>query len=323
MQNVAGKITIGNTALRTGKNSQILAVDVQAAFAVPVHRCLVTLQGRAPAVVKTGAPVRVELGYDQQLSPVFAGQVRSIEAGLTEVRIEALSSFTALTSACLNLLYEKQVAREIVDNVLGRLKIKKGRLEPGVKFGSYALGAGRSAWANLQALAEQCGFDFYADVEDRAVFGAYRPSRVHDFQYGAHILEYTWETHSERYAGVQVQGESPAGQGQSEEASSWLTKKEVKGTAGKTSGSVLRLVDPTARNPSQASAIAGNHWRRSKVLASGRVRVIGAPAVALGDAIRLSRMPVAGHNGVLRVVAVRHRLHPATGFITEVSWEKR
>lgn len=323
MQNVAGKITIGNTVLRTGKNSRIVAVDVQAAMAVPVHRCLVTVQGGAPPAVKTGALVRVELGYDQQLSPVFTGHVRSIEAGLAEVRIEALSSFTALTGAYLNLLYEKQTAREIADNVLGRLKIKKGRLEPGVKFASYALSAGRSAWANLQALAEQCGFDFYADVEDRAFFGAYRPARVHDLQYGAHILDYTWETHGERYAGVEVQGESPAGQGQSEEASPWLTKKEVKGRAGKTSGSVLRLVDPTARNPSQASTIAGNLWQRSKVLASGRVRVLGAPAVALGDAIRLARMPVAGHNGALRVVAVRHRLHAATGFITEVSWEKR
>ena len=44
--------------------------------------------------------------------------------------------------------------------------------------------------------------------------------------------------------GVEVYGSSPAGQGQGEDASSWLTKKDVKGAAGKSTGRVHRVADP-------------------------------------------------------------------------------
>lgn len=322
MQTVACKIVLGSTTLRSDSSSHLVSVETQAAFPVPVHRCRIVLDGTATVNAQAGAEVQVELGYDKTLSRVFTGQVQRIESGLTHIRIEALSVFAALTAARINQVYEKQSAQEIVQDLLGKADVKQGKLETGVKFASYTVSASRSAWAHLNSLAEQCGFDLYADVEDRAVFAAYQPSRTHDFQYGKHILDYSWEQLPPSFVGVEVNGESPAGQGESDDASPWLTKKEVKGSAGQSSGHVLRLVEPTARTQDLAREMADNRWQRSKVEASGQVRLIGAPAVALGDAIQLAQMPVSAHNGVLRVTGVRHRLTPSRGFVTDVSWEK-
>ena len=322
MQNIAGKITIGNSTLRLGKNSRIVALDVQSALSIPAHRSQIVADAASGITAKPGDVVKVELGYDAQVNRIFTGRVHSLAAGLTHLHVEALSAFALLAAAHINLVYEKQTAREIVDNVLGRVKVKAGKLEPGVRFTSYTLGAGRSAWANLQALAEQCGFDFYADADDRATFAAWKPTKVHDCRYGANILQYSWENVPEPFAGIEVYGESPAGQGQSDDAAPWLTKKEVKGRAGQSRGNVLRLVDPTARNQNLAGEVARRQWQRYTVQARGHVQLVGTSAIRLGDAIRLVDAP-GTQPGPLRVTGVRHRLNSTVGFITDVDWEKR
>lgn len=322
MQNAAGKITVGGTTLRTGKDSYLLSVNTQASLDTPVHSCQIVVSMGSRLSVRPGTTVQVELGYGNESSRVFTGRVQSVDAGLSQIHIEALSDFSALIKARVNLVYEKQTAGAIVENLLGRFNIEKSKVEPGINFPSYTLSAGRTAWANLRQLAEQCGFDFYADVQDQAVFAAYRPAKTHEFQYGSHILDYTWASLADAFVGVEVCGESPSGQGQGNDASVWLTKKEVKGTAGRTRGKVLRLVDPTARTPSMAREIAGNQWQRYKAQAKGQLSLLGTPEVGLGDAIQLSKMPPA-HRGQLRVTGVRHRLNSASGFLTDVSWEKR
>jgi hypothetical protein len=330
MQNIAGKITIGNSTLRLGKNSRIVAIDVQCALNIPAHRGRIIADAPAGITAKPGDLVQVELGpeiypeiYDDaQVNRIFTGRVHSLAAGLTHLQVEALSAFSLLAAAHINLVYEKQTAREIVDDVLRRVKVKAGKLEPGVRFAAYTLSAGRSAWANLQGLAEQCGFDFYADADDCATFAAWKPTKVHDCRYGTNILEYTWENVPEPFAGVEVYGESPAGQGQSDEAAPWLTKKEVKGRAGQSRGNVLRLVDPIARNQNLAGEIARRQWQRYNITARGHVRLVGTSAIRLGDAIRLVGAPGA-QSGLLRVIGVRHRLNSALGFVTDIDWEKR
>lgn len=322
MQNVAYKITLGGTTLQSGNKSRLLSLDVQAALNVPSHRCQITVDANVPLTVNAQDRVQVELGYDTTLRRVFTGQASRVAAHLTQVQVEALSSFTALTHAHVNQVYEKQTAQEIVENQLGKLKVKKARVEKGVNFASYTLSASRSVWANLQTLAQQCGFDFYADHEDQACFAAYRPSQIHQFTYGTHILEYQWESFSQPVDGIEVYGESPAGQGQSDDASTWLTKKEVKGRAGQSTGTLLRLVDASARNPNLANEIANNRLTSYKATARGRVCLLGAPEVRLGDAIKLAQMPVAAHNSQLRVIGVRHRISVSRGFTTDVDWEK-
>ena len=75
MQNIAGKITIGNTTLRLGKNSRIVALDVQSALGIPVHRCQIMVDAAAGITAKPGERVKVELGYDAQVNRIFTGRL--------------------------------------------------------------------------------------------------------------------------------------------------------------------------------------------------------------------------------------------------------
>jgi hypothetical protein len=80
MQNIAGKITIGNSTLRLGKNSRIVALDVQSALSIPAHRSQIVADAASGITAKPGDVVKVELGYDAQVNRIFTGRVHSLAA---------------------------------------------------------------------------------------------------------------------------------------------------------------------------------------------------------------------------------------------------
>ncbi len=322
MFDVSYKIDIGGNSFQSGSARRLLDMATHASLGLSVNACRLVLEAQDAPAVQSGDDVKVELGYADSLTPVFTGKVSSVAYSVTELRVEALSAFAALTAARFNLVYEKQTAGDIVSDVLGRLAVGKNTVNPGVTFPTYVLHDGRTVWDQLHNLACGCDFLFYADGKDQAVFKAYAPQQTHEFQYGVHILDYDSDNLASTIEGVEVYGESPAGQGQSDDASSWLTKKEVKGSAGASSGKVLRLADATARNQNLARSLATNLMNGYKVQARGRVRVLGTPEVQLGDAVKLAKLPVASQNGTFRITAVRQRLSVRRGFTTEVAWEK-
>jgi hypothetical protein len=323
MQNVAHKITLGGANLQAGKDSPLLALTTRAELGVPVNACRIVLDGQAQVSAKPGDDVRVELGYDSTLTKVFSGKLDTIERGLQRITVEALGSFAALSAARLNRLYEKQNAGEIVGDLLGKQKVRKGTLENGEKFATFVVSDHQTVWAVIAELAQRCGFDFYADPEDKAIFKAHAAQQTHAFSYGVDILEYAQDSCAPAIDGVEVYGESPVGQGQGDDASSWLTKKAVKGTAGKSSGNLRRLSDASARTQSLVKSVAENILKTYQAQASGRLRVLGAPDVRLGDAVRIADMPDTAQNGTFKVTGVRHRLNAQIGFVTDVTWEKR
>lgn len=322
MQNIVYKITVGNTTLRTGTASRLLRLVTRAALAVPVHSCQLTVEAGVPLDIQPDAAVQIELGDNEELHQVFTGRMSRLQTSITTIQLEAFSSFSHLTRAHINGVYEKQSAGEIVDDLLGKLNVKKGKVEAGVQFATYTVSARHTAWAELHTLAQKCGFVLYADTADRAIFGKYQPGKTQRCHYGVHLLDYTWENRALPFDGVEIYGESPVGQGQSDEATAWLTKKEVKGAAGQTTGNVLRRVDATARTQNLARTLADNYRQGYQRQACGHVRLLGAPQVRLGDGLELAQMPVAAHNGLLHVTGVSHHLSITHGFVTEVSWEK-
>lgn len=322
MLNVAWKATLGNTTLASGRAGGLLALETSADLSVPLHSCRMVLDGRASVSAVPGDPVKVELGYDTDLSLVFTGVAASIALGIERHRVEALSSFAALTAARCNSLYEKQTAGDIVSDLLRKLGMKKAAVGVGENFASFAVSDREPVWESLRGLAVRCGFDFYADTEDKAVFQRYAVGRTHTFQYGTNILSFEFSSEKPPLDGVEVYGESPAGQGQGDEAGSWLTKKPVKGTAGRSSGNVLRVADPSARTESAARDIAKNLFDAQQVKARGTLKVIGAPKVRLGDAVQISSMGDSSRNGMFKVTGIRHSVSSQTGFTTRIAWEK-
>jgi hypothetical protein len=322
MLNVAYKITLGSDSLKSGKSGLLVGLDCRASLGIPANSCGVRLDGQASLGAKPGDEVKVELGYDKSLEKVFTGKVARIERALDYVRVEALGSFTELAAWRLNRVYEKQNAGDIAGDLLGKLKIGKGSLESGEKFATFVVSDRETVWDALFGLALRCGFDFYADTSDKANFKKFAAKTTHTFEYGAHILEFEQEALAPALDGVEIYGESPVGQGQGEDASSWLTKKTVKGSAGKTSGRVLRQVDASARTQSLVRSLAGNILKASQAESRGRIRTLGAPQVKLGDSVKVSKLPEASQNGTYKVTGVRHQLNHKVGFVTEITWEK-
>lgn len=323
MLNVAYKVTLGSDAYSSGDAAvPVLALRTEAAFAVPVNVCRVALHGLAEVGAAAGDPVSVQLGYGDSLETVFTGTVASVAHGLGRIEVEAVGALAQLAAWRVNLLYEQETAGGIVGDVLGRLNIAKGKVETGIKLPTFAMDDGRSAWAHLRGLASRCGFDFWADTDDKPQFRAYDPADTHTLTYGADLLAWEHDARPAGWDGVVVLGESPAGQGQGDDASDWLTKKEVKGTAGETSGRILRIADPAARTPNLAADVAAGALVEWAVTARGTARVLGAPAVKLGDAVSFEKLPVSDQNGDARVTAVRHRLDARGGFVTTLAWER-
>lgn len=322
MLNVGYRVTLGGTTVASGPDSTLLGLEVRAGLRVPVNACRLTLHALSEAAPAAGDPVEVELGYDESLEKVFTGTVTSVAHGLQRVEVEAMGAFAALASARLNLLYEQETAGGIAEDVLGKLAVTKGTVEAGLKFASFALDDRRSVWAQLHDLARRCGFEFFADERDRCQFRVHGPQNTHPFTFGVDVLDFEHDARPSAVEGVEVHGASPAGQGQGDDASSWFTKKEVKGSAGESAGKVLRLVDPAARTQNLAGDVAKGILAGHARTAEGRVRVLGAPKVRLGDAVKLEKLPAAAQNGEARVISVTHRLGSRTGFTTLVAWER-
>lgn len=321
---VSYQVTLGETTYQSGRASQLLDLRSEAALTIPVNRCALVIAAPLEKAIAPADPVMVSLGYDDQTTPIFSGQVKTVRWSLDQVYIEAHSQFTALTQAYFNLLYEKSTAGDIVKNIAqNRLKLKTQTIENGLKFPSYALGDRYSAYDHLQQLARQCGFDLYADPADKVVFAPYKLGQAAKFTYGLDLLGYTCDRQIPAVAGVEIYGESPASQGQGEDATSWLTKNEVKGTAGKSTGTLYRQFDATARTQAAASKIAQACLDRKTPKRYGSIKGLGNAQVRMGHSVALVDLPTTDHNGTFKAIAVAHRLNQQQGFWTTVHWEEQ
>jgi hypothetical protein len=315
------QIAIGSTTYTAKDRFHLIDLQATAALNIPVNHCRIRLTSPGHLTIAASDPVSVKLGYGSDAALVFTGMVESVEWQCDHVTVYGSGSFRALTVAHFNLLYEQSQAGEIVKDVTQRLDLAIARVDNGWKFPVYALGHQISAYDQLRVLADQCGLDFYATVEDKLVFARYNPARTHRFTYGDQILGATLDQPAPRITGVEVYGESPSSQGQGEQAYSWLTKKEVKGLAG--SGSYrLQLDNPTARTQAIADNIAQTLLTRQQQKQRGQLKVVGAPQVQLGDAIAISKLPLDQQNGSFKVIGVIHRLNCYQGFYTLINWEQ-
>ena len=314
------RVTLGATTYRSAAHSRLVGLRTQAALSTPVNSAWIALAPAAGVSVAPGDAVSVELGYGDDLKTLFTGTVETVDWGIEQVAFRAAGAARALVNARFNRFFEKSKAGDIVANVAGLLDVATGSVEPGLEFQAYAFSDGVTTWDGLRQLAERCGFDLYADVKDQLVFAKYTPAKTHPFQFGVNVLSLRVDRPAETITGAEVYGESPSSFGQGQEAYSWLTKKDVKGTAGGIGGSggnggiIARRFDPAVRTEEDAGRVAQAVLAALSARRACTLKALGAPAVRLGDAVEISRMPQADQNGTFKVIAVSHRLDVKTGF---------
>lgn len=323
MVQVDYKLTLGSTIYTPEDTSRLLQLRMNASLTIPVHSCILVLSASASLSCQPEQDVILELGYKGARSRVFTGKISQVEWGIQQTVITAESCFRQLTCTRLNRLFEKSSAADIVNSVAQTCAgVTVSKAESGIQFPVYTLGNRQTAWEHLQFLAQQCGMDLYADTQDKLVFAKYSPAQTHDCTYGVNVLALEMQQQQPAIAGIEVYGESPASQGQGDQSYPWLAKKEVKGKAGKTSATTLRIVDPTARTEDIADKIAEAYLKAKTSLRQGRIQLLGNGAAKLGDGIKIAKMPVQAQNGNFKITAVTHTLNYHSGFYTTLEWEE-
>ena len=100
-----------------------------------------------------------------------------------------------------------------------------------------------------------------------------------------------------------------------------MTKKEVKGSAGSTSGIVRRISDPSARSQQGSAQMAEALLGALSTKKRGILKTLGAPKVKLGHTVKVSKMPAGDQNGSYKVTGVEHRIGRGKGWVTVLGIE--
>lgn len=316
----------GITAASDSLTKSGLPVSVQVDLRLNQINTAIVRLGPVPGgSVAVGDPVEIEMGYDDGgTDKVFAGVVTELRRQAGGYTIWCSSAMHCLTRLNVNKVYEQQSAGDIVSDLAGIAELSSGSVEAGLSYPFYAIGSDRHLLGHLLVLAGRDGFDLYADVDDALVYAAYSSplGLVPKLRYGAEILEFHAEEQAAKVDGVEVYGESPASLGEGDKAYSWLTKEEVKGNAGSSSGNVRRVAVASIRNQDAAGIAAENILAALSLKNSGWVEALGTAGPVLGGSIQLSDIPDDGPNGSYKVTGVRHRLDKTHGFITTVHWRE-
>jgi hypothetical protein len=320
---IAYKITIGSSTFKSQDNTILKELMVNSALNIPVNSAEISIANIDGADIKLGDPVTIELGADGNTKTVFTGKVGAVAAALNLTQIVAVSGVEPLTRNYCDMTFENKSAGEIFKQMMAISNAATGKVEDGVKFSRYVITNGKNIWQHLKLLSQYSGTDLYTDAGDKVNFIKYQKSSGITFTYGETILEAEKETVAPPIDGIEVFGESPAGQGQSDEANFWFKKDEVIGRAGKTSGTVIRRSVFAARNKNLCDTIAANLFDDANIKATGRVVVLNGESIELGRTITLKNVPVKGIDGSYKVTAMKHLLNEQSGFTTEILWEEK
>lgn len=318
MLNISHHIKIGGKTHSSTQNSRLIALRTSSDLDIPVNSCRISLSHPEDLSVALEDEVVMELGYGDDLKTVFTGTVTQIDWQIAQVHIEASSQFIQLVQSHFNLFFEKSKAGDIVSSISQETDVKTGKVENGLEFDFYTIGNNISAYQHIKQLALQCGFDIYADEKDKLIFAPASGGDSHPFQFGINILSLSIEKIKKPFKSVQVFGESPASHGEGKDAASWLTKKEVTGTASGTGNIQRDLIDPTARSQETATKIAEAYFKNQYPEQVGVLIALGNATIKLGDEIEVSKMPTAEQNGTYKVSAIHHIISVRKGFISKI-----
>lgn len=322
MLNVDHRITIDGDVWSSTEHSRLIGLQVSASMNIPVNECQLQMTYPIGLSMEPEQEIEVELGHNGSLKTVFTGTIEAADWQIEQISIRAASAVRKLAGAKYNLYFDRPKAGDIVSALCKEADVDTAKVDPGIIFDFYAVGANLSAFEHIRRLALNNGFDLYTDPDDKLVFTLPIPGTPHDFQFGINILNLQLEHPQAQLSGISIYGESPTSLGQGPDAASWLTKKEVKGEAGDQSGIVKHIVEPAARSLQNAVLMAQARILKEKEKKHGRLKILGDSAIQLGDMALILLMPAEQQNGLYKITGITHSIHPIKGFVTILNIEE-
>lgn len=264
------------------------------------------------AGAQPGSKASVAIGEADSEGDVWSGEISTARATPAGVVLEGLSPTVELSRTRRSETYQNQTAGAIAKDLAGSVQIDK--VQADLQLPSYSIDSRRTVWAWLVDLARLTGSTVATAADGSLRFvPASGGGASHTFRYGAELL--AWNLG--QLAKPDALKVAPHGAGSSAGASKWhwLVHDPVGAGADPT-----RVVG-SFHTKDEADALAkalGEQADRSAVY--GDISVVGEPAVRPGDTVTLKDLP-SGDPGPLRVRQVRHILHTARGYVTEITVE--
>lgn len=313
-------LNIGSKTFSPENGAELVSIKVQRSVGLPIDSCEVFLVGGKNYSFRRDDSVRVQLGYDDKLLPVFSGFVDNIEQGFSKVRLTGLGPTIALLRLRLNRVFLNQTAGKIVRSLAQEAGVNVGAASEGINLPMYVVDDAANAYEHVLRLAERCNFDVYTTEDAQLVFQEWNGGEQHTLEYAKDIINAKELDMSPLYVGAKIFGESPASF-KGSETSHWLTKQEVGGEAG--SGAVLSMHDPAIRDKKTAETVAKAKLNKLKYTLVVGVETVGKPEVKLGDTVILEGVSNSAFKGELEVREVEHFLSKVKGLTSRITcWRK-
>lgn len=314
------QVALGSEKFSPKNGRDVISIKVIRSIGLPTDSCEVFLVGRKDYSFKRDDQVKVQLGYDEELVPVFSGFVDNIEHGISKARLTALGPTVSLLRLRLDRVFLNQTAGEIVGNLAQEVNVKVKEASDGISLPMYVVDYAANAYEHILRLAERCNFDVYITDDEQLVFKEWNGGKKHSFEYGKEIIRVEKLDFYPLYVGARIYGESPASV-KGSDTFHWLTKQEVKGEAG--SGVALSIHDPAIKDKETAENVAKAKLNKLEYTFAAVVETVGKPEIRLGDTIALEGMPSSAIQGELEVRGIEHYLSKVKGFTTRINcWMK-
>lgn len=299
----------------TSKNSEVPSLEIRRKMGLPIDSLEVTLVSRKSYSFKKDDDIAVKLGYDSKVVPVFSGLVDEFEIGISKVRLYGAGKSVKLLNMKINRVYQNQTAGDIVRSLSQDAGLKVKDCDDGIKFPYYVIDERYNAYEHLLKIADRCDFDVYITEEGELVFKRYAGKKKHTLEYGKDVIKAEFLNSPKLYQGTAVYGESPSSS-KGANTYHWLTKKEVKGSAG--SGVLLAIHDVAIKTQDDAGKVSQAVQSRLEYTSSLMVDTVGDPEIRLGDAIVLKGFISNSMKGEYEINGLEHCLSKASGFTSRI-----
>jgi hypothetical protein len=359
MQKVNYKLTIANWSVDSSNDPRTEAVEIETRMSVdsPADYCRISVYappakkkslleeaaGAAMSALGLGGGAKKEEGFsvdirgkkvkpdDQIMVELTAGDVsgtvmtagvQAITSSLGLTTIVGRTGMQGLANTRVNQVYQNQSLSQIVQDLAKQVGIDTGQIDDGSTYSYFVVHESKNVLRHIRELAMRDGVDVYFDENNKLTVQKFTKSSAdHTFYYGIDILDLQLLNYPPVAEHVFAYGESSSSSTGSD-TWHWIVKdlKSVQGEAGK-GAKLLGLNDGAVRTKDLAASLAASKAGALKDSATaGRLRLMGNPAVKLGEAIEIKSAPKPELNGLFKVTSVRHIYNKREGYVTLVGF---
>jgi hypothetical protein len=272
--------------------------------------------------IKHGDQITVKLTSGDRSGKVMTTGVQSIESTFGQTKIAGATGKLKLANTRVNQIYENQSLDQIVKDLANQAGADTGQIDTGSSYSYFVAHESKNLLGLISELAMRDGLDMYFDADNKLTLKKFdKSSPDHTFFYGIDILDLQLLNHQAGSDHILVYGESPASN-QGSDTWSWLVKdlSSFRGEVGQ-GARTMAIHDGAVRTKDAAKLLATSSLGAIKDQATrGRLKLLGAPQVTLGDAIEIKSAPKPELNGLFKVTSVRHVLNKRDGYLTFIGF---